>query len=173
MSDFTGTTLKFDISELRNGINEANTLIKTNNSFWQASAAAMGDWTSTAGGLAERNKSLNTQLALQSKKVENQTKIVEDYTATFGENSETTQKQIQILNAYKSALSNTENEIEKNAAKIVELSEAEKKAGSTAKELKAQHEDLTKKLKEQQKAASDTENKINTLSTANGAHADE
>ena len=173
MSDFTGTTLKFDISELRNGINEANALIKTNNSYWQANAAAMGDWTSTAGGLAERNKSLNSQLELQAKKVENQTKIVEDYTATFSENSETTQKQIQILNAYKAALSNTENEIEKNAAKIVELSEAEKKAGATAKELKAQHEELTKKLKEQQKAASDTESKINKLSNANGDHADE
>ena len=62
MSDFTGTTLKFDISELKNGINQANALIKTNNSYWQANAAAMGDWTNTAGGLAERNKSLNARL---------------------------------------------------------------------------------------------------------------
>ena len=142
MSDFTGTTLKFDISELKNGINQANALIKTNNSYWQANAAAMGDWTNTAGGLAERNKSLNAQLEQQKKKVENQTKIVADYTAAFGKNSETTQQQIQILNSYKAALSRTENEIKKNAAKIDELTEAERQAGLTAKELTAQNEAL-------------------------------
>ena len=173
MSDFTGTTLKFDISELKNGINQANALIKTNNSYWQANAAAMGDWTNTAGGLAERNKSLNAQLEQQKKKVENQTKIVEDYTAAFGENSETTQQQIQILNSYKAALSRTENEIKKNAAKIDELTEAERQAGLTAKELKAQNEALKKTYAEQQKAVSETEKQINKLVTAEGEHGTE
>lgn len=173
MGDFSGTTLKFDISQLRDGINEANTLIKTNNSYWQANAAAMGDWTNSAGGLAERNKSLNSQLDLQADKIEKQAQIVEQYKNELGENSEATQKQIQILNSYKAALSNTENEIKKNANKILELNEAEKKEGATKKELKVQHEELTKKLKEQQKAASDTESKINKLTNANGDHAEE
>lgn len=173
MGDFSGTTLKFDISQLRDGINEANTLIKTNNSYWQANAAAMGDWTNSAGGLAERNKSLNSQLDLQADKIEKQAQIVEQYKNELGENSEATQKQIQILNSYKAALSNTENEIKKNADKILELNEAEKKEAATKKELKVQHEELTKKLKEQQKAASDTESKINKLTNANGDHAEE
>ena len=41
---FNGTTLGFDISPLREGINEANTLIKTNESKWKEYASVMTDW---------------------------------------------------------------------------------------------------------------------------------
>lgn len=170
---FNGTTLKFDISELRQGINEANALIKTNESEWRVFASSMDDWSNTAGGLAERNASLNRQLEEQKRKVENQTKIVEDYTAAFGESSETTQKQIQILNAYKTALNNTAKEIDGNTAKIAELQKAEAKEGKTTKELQAETQELAAVRKAHKKTIAETERRIDKLTSVSGDHADE
>lgn len=170
---FDGSTLKFDISELRDGINQANTLIKTNESEWRKYASVVNDWSSSAEGLQARNDSLNNQLSEQQKKVNAQTKVVEEYTATFGESSEATQKQIQILNSYQTALNKTEKEIEQNTAKIGELNTAEAKEGKTTKELAKENEALIAVRKNHQKTIAETEKKIDALTNATGDHSAE
>ena len=170
---FDGTTLKFDISELRDGINQANTLIKTNETQWRKYASSMDDWSNTAGGLTERNKNLNSQLEEQKKKVENQSKIVDEYKEKFGEQSEQTQRQIQILNQYQIAVNKTSNEIEKNKSKIESLSTAEAKAGKTTAELKKETEANITTRKNYQKSIEETEKKIDDLSKSTGNHSEE
>lgn len=170
---FNGTTLGFDISPLREGINEANTLIKTNESKWKEYASVMTDWNKNAEGLQARNDMLNEQLAEQEKKVSNQEEIVADYIKTFGEQAEVTQKQIQILNSYKTAVNKTTSEIERNEGKINDLSEAEARAGKTTAELKADIEAEIATRKQHQKAVTDTEKRIDDLSKAEGDHSAE
>ena len=165
---FDGTTLKFDISELRDGINQANTLIKTNETEWRKYASSMDDWSNTAGGLTERNKSLNAQLEEQKKKVKNQSKIVEEYAEKFGEQSAQTQRQIQILNQYQTAVNRSSSEIEKNKAKIESLTASEAKAGKTTAELKKETEANITAKKNYQKAIAETEKKIDDLTKAEG-----
>lgn len=170
---FNGTTLGFDISPLREGINEANTLIKTNESKWKEYASVMTDWNKNAEGLQARNDMLNEQLTEQEKKVSNQEKLVAGYIETFGEQSEVTQKQIQILNSYKTAVNKTNNEIARNETKINSLTEAEERAGKTTAELAKEVEAEINTRKQHQKAIAETEKKIDELSNAEGDHSDE
>ena len=54
--DPMGTTISVDISQLKTAIDEANALIKENESQWRVNASAMEDWTKEERGLTGRLK---------------------------------------------------------------------------------------------------------------------
>ena len=84
---YEGTRLQFDISELSNGIKQANQLIKTNESAWRAHAAELGAAVNSIDGLSDRNEHLQKQLEQQGIAISNQEEIVKRYSEVFGESS--------------------------------------------------------------------------------------
>lgn len=170
---YEGTRLQFDISELSNGIKQANQLIKTNESAWRAHAAELGAAVNSIDGLSDRNEHLQKQLEQQGIAIVNQEEIVKRYSEVFGESSAETLKEVQSLNNLNAQYSKTRAEIEKNTAKIDSLTEKEREAGKTSAELAKDIESNVAARRDLQRSIAETESKIDSLTSAEGDHADE
>lgn len=64
-----GASFSIDIGDLKAGLSEANRLIRQSESEFQAAAAGLDDWSSSADGLQKRVDSLTDQVEIQKKKV--------------------------------------------------------------------------------------------------------
>lgn len=87
-----GASFSIDITELKAGLAQANRLIRDSESEFQAAAAGMDDWSSSADGLKARIDSLNDQVDIQKKKVaalkEEKQRIIDKMTAEGASNEE-------------------------------------------------------------------------------------
>ena len=94
MADPIGATFTLNISQMKKAIQEANRLIKDNESNWLSSASAMGDWTKSEEGLSGRLSTLSRNISTQEKVIEDLTKAKEEAIRKYGAES----KEVDYLN---------------------------------------------------------------------------
>lgn len=103
MADPIGATFTLNISQMRKAIEEANRLIKNNESSWLSSASAMGDWTKSEEGLSKRINNLSKTISIQEKTLDDLVKAKEEAIKKYGETSdEVNYLNTQILKVSKS-----------------------------------------------------------------------
>ena len=141
-----GGRFTIDIEDLKNGITQANRLMRLADSEFKAAAAGLGNWAESAEGLTAKQKQLNTAVDLQNAKIE---ALEQEYTrvaAAQGENSTAAQNlRIRINNetaareknrAELGKVSSALEELEKNAEGAADaaddLADKEKKAADAA-----------------------------------------
>jgi len=64
------TRFNIDITDLKNGIQQANQLIRVANSEFKAATGGMDNWGNSADGLSAKLQQLDTVLGLQKAKLE-------------------------------------------------------------------------------------------------------
>lgn len=141
-----GGRFTIDIEDLKNGIAQANRLMRLADSEFKAAAAGLGNWADSAEGLTAKQKQLNTAVDLQNAKIE---ALEQEYTRVAdaqGENSVAAQNlRIRInnetaareknraeLEKVSSALDDLERDAEEAADAAEDLADKEKKAADAA-----------------------------------------
>lgn len=135
------TKLKFDISELKAGIQESNRLIKLANSEFKAAASGMDNWANSTDGLEAKIKQLTTVQAAEEKKLAN---LQEQYRLTVqaqGENSKGAQELAIKINNQKAAVNKVTSELSgyEDRLELVKTAQAnaERSGNSLEDELRA------------------------------------
>lgn len=144
-----GGRITLDISEFSKAINEANRLIRENESQWRLSASTMGDWTKSEEGLTSRMDVLNAQIKqqqgilgqLEGKKRE----LIEAYGAESKE-VEAVNKDIARYGKALDASYKEQNQVKKS---LDSLTSSEDKSDKTKKESTKTTASQTKALSEQ------------------------
>jgi hypothetical protein len=131
-----GASFGIDVTNLKAGLAQANSLIKESESEFRAAAAGMDDWTESEDGLNAKIKSLNQITDIQRKKVD---ALQSEYDRLIAEGLDPTSKQAAELrtkiNDETTALKKNEKELEKQKQALKDLESGEKKAGDAADEM--------------------------------------
>lgn len=114
-----GGSFVLDVSNLKQGLADANRAIKVSNTEFQAAVAGMGDWTKSEEGLNAKMKQLTTNIDVQRQKVDALTNEYEQVVREKGATSKEAENlKIRINNETKSlkeseaALSDTTNKLD-------------------------------------------------------------
>lgn len=142
MADPIGATFTLNISQMRKAIEEANRLIKNNESNWLSSASAMGDWTKSEEGLKKRLESLSKTIGIQEKTLDDLIKAKEEAIKKYGETSnEVNYLNTQILRVSKS-MKSSKSEVSKLEKSLDDFGEETKDAGNETKKTTKQIDKL-------------------------------
>lgn len=142
MADPIGATFTLNISQMRKAIEEANRLIKNNESNWLSSASAMGDWTKSEEGLKKRLESLSKTIGIQEKTLDELIKAKEKAIKKYGETSnEVNYLNTQILKVSKS-MKSSKSEVSKLEKSLDDFGEETKDAGNETKKTTKQIDKL-------------------------------
>lgn len=150
MANNNETTTKFrvDISELKSAMQEARKQVAYANSEFKASSSAMDDWSKSSDGISAKLKQLNSNLKSQETVLEQYEKTLEEVKKEYGENSAEALEWATKLNNQKAVVNKTKSEIEKFEGALSEVSEAEKIAAKTGKEVSDVLGDMKNKTEE-------------------------
>jgi phage-related protein len=125
--------LSLDVSQFRSNITKINREMRLVTSRFQASAAAIGDWSNDATGMEKRVGSLTEKIGLQGLKVEQLTKAYEAEVAASGKSSAAA-KNLEIrLNKEQATLGKMNNELDEATERLSELEKEQKGAERGAK----------------------------------------
>lgn len=141
-----GGKFTIDINDLKQGITEANRMIRLADSEFKKAAAGLGNWADSAEGLTAKQTQLNTVMEQQQKKIDNLQQQYEEVAKAQGENSTAaTNLRIRINNetaareknrAELERVSSALDELERNADEAADaaddLADSEKKAADAA-----------------------------------------
>lgn len=129
-SENLGARFGIDITNLRAGIQQANTLIRESRSEFKKAAAGMDDWTKSQEGLEAKLKSLNEIEEIQNEKVKslksNYKKLVSD---GLDPASTRASKLRTEINNEEAALEKTRKEIDEQTTALKNLDTAAENAG--------------------------------------------
>jgi hypothetical protein len=132
MAENFGSSFTIDISQLKKGLSEANSLIRKSESEFKATAATMDDWTESQEGLEARIKYLNDAVSIQKEKVR---ALTEEYDRQIKNGLNPASKAAidmeTAINREKTALNKNETELKNQK---VALKEAKKFLKSTKDE---------------------------------------
>ncbi len=116
-----------DTSGFKAGVNELNSQIRSIETGFRASAAVMGDWSSTSDGLKQRADSLSDKLQLQKQKLSLLNQEYQKAVTEQGANSKATQSLANQMFSAEKAIQSTENDLKKFTAELKNVNDAEKK----------------------------------------------
>lgn len=156
-----GGKFTIDIEDLKNGISQANRLMRLADSEFKAAAAGLGNWADSAEGLTAKQKQLNTAIDLQNAKISALEQEYSRVSAAQGENSSAaTNLKIRINNetaareknrAELEKVSSALDELEKNADDAADssgkLADKEKEAAKAGKDAGSSAESFGSKAK--------------------------
>lgn len=130
-----GSSFSIDITNLKAGLAQANRMIRESESEFKAAAAGMDDWSSSAKGVSDRIKYLNTATDLQKKKV---AALQEQYKKLIADGLDpTSKKAIELrtqINREQTALNKNEKELKQQTKALEEMGdESENTAKDTEK----------------------------------------
>lgn len=146
--NYIGVAMGLDVTDLKQGLKEANKQIQLANSEFKAASSGMEDWTKSTEGLSAKITQLGSVLDMQKKKLAGIQAEYEKVAAEQGENSEAARKlkvqlnnQVAIvnttereLNNYKTTLEGVENGTIDLQNVTLKSGKAIEKAGDQAKE---------------------------------------
>lgn len=122
MAENFGSSFSIDISQLKKGLAEANSLIRRSESEFKAAAAGMDDWTESQEGLEARIKYLTEAVDVQQEKVNALTK---EYQKQIDDGLNPASKAAidmeTAINREKTALNKNKTELEKQTKALEEL----------------------------------------------------
>ena len=161
-----GGKFTIDIEDLKNGITQANRLMRLADSEFKAAAAGMGNWADSAKGLTAKQKQLNAVVDLQDAKVSALEKEYARVAEAQGENSAAaTNLKIRInnetaareknraeLEKVNSALDELKKDSDDAADATNDLADKEKKAAKAGKDAGDSTESFGVKAKKAAKA---------------------
>lgn len=144
----TTTKFKVDISELKKAMQEAKQSVAVANSEFKAVASTMDDWGKSSEGISAKLKQLDSNLKSQKtilKSLEDQYELT---VRQMGEGSKAANDLKIKINNQKAVVNQTEKEISKYENTLEEVSEAEKVAAKTGKDVAEVLDDIGDKSKE-------------------------
>lgn len=131
----TTTKFKVDISELKASMQEARKQVAYANSEFKATASTMEDWSKSSDGISAKLKQLNSNLKAQESVLDEYEKTLEQVKAQYGENSKEALDYATKLNNQKAVVNKIKKDIANYESALVEVSEAEKTASKTGKDV--------------------------------------
>ena len=146
--NYIGVAMGLDVSDLKQGLSEANKQIQKANAEFKSASSGMDDWTKSSEGLEAKIKQLDTVLDIQRKKLAGLNAEYDEVVKAQGENSEAAKRlYIQIKNQ-EAVVKKTEKEFNNYSETLKEVKDGnldlEKvtlKAGKAVKKTGEQAED--------------------------------
>lgn len=146
MGNTIGAKPTIDNTEFINGIKLMNSELRVLESGFKASAAAMGDWSSSATGLEARSKTLTSSIEIQRSKVEATRAEWERIKQTQGENSVAANIAETKLNKETESLNRMEGELNTTDAALGEMKSGTDKTGDSVETMGNKSTESGKKL---------------------------
>lgn len=131
----TTTKFKVDISELKSAMQEARKQVAYANSEFKAVSSSLDDWSKSSDGLKAKLKQLNSNLESQENVLKEYEKTLEEIKKQYGENSNEAREYATKLNNQQSVVNKIKKEISGYEDALKEVSEAEKIASKTGKDV--------------------------------------
>lgn len=131
----TTTKFKVDISELKKSMQEARKQVAYANSEFKEASSSMDDWSKSSDGISAKLKQLNSNLKAQETVLSEYEKTLEEVKKEYGENSAEALEYATKLNNQKAAVNKLKKEIAGYEDSLKEVSEAEKIASKTGKDV--------------------------------------
>ena len=150
MANVNETTTKFkvDISELKSAMQEARKQVAYANSEFKAVSSSLDDWSKSSDGLNAKLKQLKSNLDSQEAVLREYEKTLEEVKKEYGENSKEALEYATKLNNQQSVVNKIKKEMAGYEDALQEVSEAEKIAAKTGKDVNEVLEDMHKKTEE-------------------------
>ena len=144
----TTTKFKVDISDLKKNIQEARKQVAYANSEFKEVSSTMDDWSKSSDGISAKLKQLQSNLKSQETVLSEYEKTLEKVKKEYGENSKEALEYATKLNNQKSVVNNIKKEISGYENSLKEVSEAEKIAAKTGKDVSEVLEEMHKKTED-------------------------
>ena len=141
----TTTKFKVDISELKSAMQEARKQVTYANSEFKAVSSSLDNWSKSSEGLNAKLKQLKSNLEAQKKVLTDYEGELERIKKEYGENSKEALEYGKILNDQRVTVNYIEKDISKYEDALKEVSEAEKIASKTGKDVAEVLDDMHKK----------------------------
>lgn len=143
MNENLGASFSIDISDLQNGINKANRLIRESESEFRAAAAGMDDWQNSEEGLTAKLKQLNSTAEIQAEKVK---ALQNEYDRLIDEGMDpSSKKAVELrtkLNNETAALKKTEKAIEEQTEALNSLEKQSDETGDATDDMSSKFDKL-------------------------------
>lgn len=137
-----------DTTAFKAGIMELTNQMKSIENSFRASAAVMGDWSSSTQGLSERVSSLQDKLSLQRKALDTLNSAYEKTVSEQGAGSKSAQSLANQMFDMEKKISSTEGQLKKYQSALNNVQKEEKENSSSAAKLGKAFQDFAKKSKE-------------------------
>ena len=134
-SNETTTKFKVDISELKSAMQEARKQVAYANSEFKAVSSSLDDWSKSSEGLTAKLKQLNSNLKSQETVLNEYEKTLEEIKKQYGENSKEALEYATKLNNQQAVVNKIKKEMAGYEDALKEVSEAEKIASKTGKDV--------------------------------------
>ena len=108
--NYIGVAMGLDVTDLKQGLSEANKQIQLANSEFKAASSGMDDWTKSTEGLSAKITQLNSVLDMQKRKLAGIQAEYDRVVASQGESSEAARKLKVQLNNQQAVVNTTERE---------------------------------------------------------------
>ena len=131
----TTTKFKVDISELKKSMQEARKQVAYANSEFKAVSSSMDDWSKSSEGINAKLKQLGSNLNSQETILNEYEKILEEVKKEYGENSKEALEYATKLNNQQAVVNKIKKEMAGYEDVLKEVSEAEKIASKTGKDV--------------------------------------
>lgn len=131
----TTTKFKVDISELKKSMQEARKQVAYANSEFKEASSSMDDWSKSSDGISAKLKQLNSNLNSQEKVLREYEKTLDEVKKEYGENSAEALEYATKLNNQKAVVNRIKKEMAGYEDTLQEVSEAEKIASKTGKDV--------------------------------------
>lgn len=155
MADPIGATLTIDISNLKESLEQANKLIRSNESNWLANASAMDDWTKSEEGLTDRMRFLSKTIEQQEKNVEGLTKAKNEAIEKYGEESVEVERINKSLTTQSKNLIKSRKEYSQVSSSLDKMSKENNEANEEIKDTTKESKKASKSLDTLEKSAKD------------------
>lgn len=131
----TTTKFRVDISELKSAMQEAKRQVALANSEFRATSSSLDNWARSTDGISAKLRQLETQLDAEKRVLNQYEETLEKVKEEYGENSREAEEYAIKLNNQTAKVNNIEREMRKFESSLSEVSEAEKTASRTGKDV--------------------------------------
>lgn len=154
--DPLGASVSLDISQLKQSIDEANRLIRENESQWRINASAMEDWTKEEKGLTGRIKVLDSAIESYTKNIKAITDEKEDLIKKGYEPESVEMARVnKMLNSQLTQLEKSRKEHRKLTSELEKLNEEQKDTSEELKDTTKESKKASKELAKLEDSAKD------------------
>ena len=144
------TKFNIDITDLKNGIQQANQLIKLANSEFKAATGGMDNWENSADGLNAKLKQLESVLGAQKAKMEVLRAEYDRVVKSEGENSKGAQDLQIKMNNLQGEIGKTESQITKYSNKLNDVQKGQNQTNESTEKSANAYDKLKQKISEQE-----------------------
>lgn len=146
-----GLAMQLDVTDIKAGIKEVNSIIKSSKDEFNNATAGMDKWSKSSEGLTAKLGQLGKQMDAQQKAVSGYEAEIERVKGLEGDHS----AQLEILNK---KLAKAQAEVKKTNSQISHYSDSLKTVSRAEKEAGSELGKLTKEINDQQKEVNDLSN---------------